>query len=294
MQQIVYTNNVDLNQIFGNGEFSSIIYHDIFDYPLTFKDMIRWKTGPGIKSLLKEATVVQTSGYYYLEGQTPLVLKRTMRMRLAKKKIAIAAKTAKLLSTIPTVKMVGLTGALAMRNTNDDSDIDMMIVTKEKTLWVTRMLAYSLLILFGMKLRKPGNYDQKDKMCLNIWIDERDLVWEKKSQNIFTAHEIAQIEPLYDRGGVYKKLMERNKWIKRYWPNAVQKRYFMKEVTSSIYTSLIILPFTLFEPIARKMQMTYMKKKITRETVTPTKALFHPVDWSSIVIDRLQNRLSIS
>lgn len=294
MQQIVYTNNVDINQIFGNGEFSSIVYHDMFDYPLTFKDMIRWKTGPGIKSLLKEATVVQTSGYYYLEGQKPLVLKRTMRMRLSKKKIAIANKAAKLLSIIPTVKMVGLTGALAMRNTNDDSDIDLMIVTKEGTLWATRILAYLLLRVFGMKLRKPGNNDQKDKMCLNIWIDENDLVWEKTSRNIFTAHEIAQIEPLYDKGGVYKKLMGENKWIKRYWPNAVQKKYFIKRVRSSVYTNLIILPFTLFEPIARKMQMAYMRNKITRETVTPTKALFHPVDWSSIVIDRLQNRLSIS
>ena len=145
-----------------------------------------------------------------------------------------------------------------------------------------------------MKLRKPGNHEQKDKMCLNIWIDEKDLAWKKTSRNIFTAHEIAQIEPLYDRGGVYKKLMEKNKWIKRYWPNAVQKKYFIKKGEGGVYTNLIILPFMLFEPIARKIQMVYMKNKITRETVTPTKALFHPVDWSSIVIDRLQNRLSIS
>ena len=294
MQQIVYINNVDLNQIFGNGEISSIVYHDMFDYPLTFKDMIRWKTGPRIKPLFKEAIIVQTSGYYYLEGQKPLVLKRTMRMRLSKKKIAIANKAAELLSIVPTVKMVALTGALAMRNTNDDSDIDLMIVTEKGTLWATRISAYVLLRVFGMKLRKPNNKDQKDKMCLNIWIDEKDLVWEKTSQNIFTAHEIAQIEPLYDRGEVYRKLMEKNKWIKRYWPNAVQKKYFVKKVRSSVYTNLIILPFMLFEPIARKMQMAYMRNKITREIVTPTKALFHPVDWSSIVIDRLQNKLSIS
>ena len=293
MQQIVYTNNVDLNQVFGNGEFSSIVYHDMFDYPLTFKDMIRWKTGPGIEPLFKEASVVQTSGYYYLEGQTPLVLKRTMRMRLSRNKISIAKKAAKLLSLVPTVKMVGLTGALAMRNTNDDSDIDVMIVTKEGTLWATRITAYLLLKVFGVKMRKPGNHEQKDKMCLNIWIDEKDLGWGKKSQNIFTAHEIAQIEPLYDRGGAYKKLMEKNKWIKRYWPNAVQKKYFIKK-KGSVYANLTILPFILFEPIARKIQMAYMKNKITRETVTPTKALFHPVDWSSIVMDRLQNRLSIS
>ena len=294
MQQIVYTNNVELNQVFGNGEFSSIIYHDMFDYPLTFKDMIRWKTGTGIKPLLKEASVVQSSGYYYLEGQKPLVLKRTMRMRLSKKKIAIANKAARLLSIIPSVKMVGLTGALAMRNTNDDSDIDFMIVTKEGTLWTTRMLAYVLLKAFGMEMRKPGNHNQKDKMCLNIWIDEKDVAWERSSQNIFTAHEIAQIEPLFDRGGVYRNIMEKNKWLKRYWPNAVQKKYFTKKATDNLYSNTFMLPFLLLEPLSRKIQMVYMKNKITRETVTPTKALFHPVDWSSIVVDRLQNRLSIS
>lgn len=294
MQQIVYTNNVEINQIFGNGEFSSIVYHDMFDYPLTFKDMIRWKTGEGIKPLLKEASVVQSSGYYYLEGQKPLVLKRTMRTRLSEKKIAIANKATRLLSKIPTVKMVGLTGALAMRNTNDDSDIDLMVITREGTLWITRMLSYVLLKVFGMKMRKPGSQDQKDKMCLNIWIDETDLFWEKGSQNIFTAHEIAQIEPLFDRGGVYKNVMEKNSWLKRYWPNAVQKRYYTKKFTDNVYSKVFVLPFLLFEPLARSIQMAYMKNKVTRETVTPTKALFHPVDWSSIVMDRLQNRLSIS
>ena len=71
MHQVVHTNDINTNQIFGMGEFSSLIYHDLFDYPLTFKDMIRWKTGSSIKPLITEAVIVQHDGYYFLEGKKP-------------------------------------------------------------------------------------------------------------------------------------------------------------------------------------------------------------------------------
>ena len=294
MQQIIHTNNIDLNQIFGVGEFSSIIYHDMFDYPLTFRDMIRWRTGSRVKPLMQEAVVVQSAGFYHLEGERPLVLKRIMRSRISSKKTVIAKKAAKILSLIPSIKMVGLTGALAMGNACEDSDIDLLIITSRGTLWSTRAVVYALLKTLRMIIRKPGDKNQKDKLCLNIWMDEADLEWDKRSRNIFTAHEIAQIEPLYYSGGIYETLMNSNRWVSKYWPNAVQKKYFENKMNNNLYQRVLVIPLRIFEPITKQVQMLYMKKKVTRETITPTKALFHPIDWSSIVIDRLQNKLLLS
>ena len=261
------------------------IYHDIFDYPLSDTELIRWCIGKKVS--LKETDNIlfkHKSGHYYLDGKEGLVLKRLMHERVSKKKINLARKAAKLLGFLPTVRMVGLTGALAMENANEESDIDLMIITKENTLWITRLLSYLLIFTFGFKVRRFGQKDEKDKLCMNIWLDETRLGWKGK-KNIYTAHEICQTIPLLDRG-VYGKFIAKNTWVKDYWPNAICFRD-SRDVESK--RSLL----SIFETIARKYQLAYMRNKKTREIVGKRVALFHPTDWSEIVLQRLQKHLEI-
>lgn len=264
---------------------SSIIYHDVFDYPLTETELIRWSTGKKVDLKNTDRILFRhKSGHYYLDDKEGLVLKRLMHERASKKKIVLARKAAKLLSFIPSVQMVGLTGALAMNNASEESDIDLMIVTSKNSLWVTRILSYALLLTFGFKVRRFGQKNEKNKLCLNIWLDETSLGWRGK-KNIYTAHEISQTIPLFDRG-VYGKLISENEWIKEYWPNAVGFRGdSQKEAKKSI--------FSIFENIARVFQFNYMSKKRTRETVGKKIALFHPTDWSEIVLGRLDKYLDL-
>ena len=99
-----------------------------------------------------------------------------------KKKLIIARKATNLIAKIPTVKFVGITGALAMNNAGRNSDIDLMIITKNGCLWTTRLISYLLTWLFGFKTRRPKNRLEKDKLCLNMWLDESSLVWDKKTE----------------------------------------------------------------------------------------------------------------
>ena len=125
---------------------------------------------------------------------------------------------------------------------------------------------------------------QKDRLCLNIWLDESNLIW--REGNIYTAHEIAQIVPLANKDRTYEKFLYKNKWILDFWPNAV--RIKPTKILSVKCCSPII---RLLEKIAYRLQYFYMKKKITRETVTPTRAIFHPEDWGQVVLDRLKTHL---
>lgn len=269
-------------------ELASVIYHDIFDYPLTAIDLIRWEVGDKIKVVEAESYLFKAkSGHYYLKGREGIVLRRLMRERSSKKKLKIAEQAAALLSFIPTVKFVGLTGALAMQNANDEADIDFLVVAKKGTLWTTRLTSLVLLKIFNFKVRRFGDTDEKDKLCLNMWLDESDLVF-KKDRNIYTAHEISQISPLYDKDKTYAKLLEKNKWIHDYWPNAAPLRG-QKSVSKKLRKGFVA---KTIEPFLRNLQYKYMEKKITRETVNPTRALFHPVDWSSFVTERLKTKLS--
>jgi len=273
------------------GEKFSIVYHNLFDFPLNFLEIIKWSPHRSFCDYGGNVVkVAHKDGFYYLEGREGLIYKRTLRKRISAKKLEIAKKASRLLSFLPGVKMVGVTGSLAMGNSIDESDIDLMIITKKSSLWTTRIFVHLLICLFGIPRRKPFDKDQKDRLCLNVWLDEGDLVWQKKDRNIYTAHEIGQILPLVNKDKTYEKLLHKNKWILDFWPNSVRISNFESGIWSE-KTKFNILDsiFLVIEKICYWVQIQYMRPKMTREVATATRALFHPQDWGKVVLRRLSS-----
>ena len=281
-----------------NNENVSLIYHNIFDYPLTFAELIKWAVGSGAKDLInalskKDILIKKNGDFYFLQGRDGLIYKRLLREKISDKKLAVAKKAAFYLSKIPTIKMVAVTGALAMRNAGEDADIDLMIVTQKNTLWTTRLFTLLLLDILGLPRRKYGEKNQKDKLCLNIWLDEKDIYWRKR--NIFIAHEICQIIPLVNKDKTYQKFIYKNRWIYDFWPNSVKllgekdikilERSRKYKFISECFNLLVLLTL---EPLSFWLQYQFMKRKITKEKVSKTRALFHPYDWSKAIHARLQ------
>lgn len=271
--------------LLGEKEILSLIYHDIFDYPLTPLELIKWTAGESFKlKNIKDVKIGTQNGFLFINGKEGATLKRIMRKRVSERKIAQARKAAKILSILPTIRMIGISGSLAMNNASEESDIDFLIITKKDTLWTTRLLSVALLKIFGVPRRKYGEKNEKDKLCLNMWLDENDLVWDKKDRNAFTAHEISQIIPLVNKNEIYENFLSKNNWINNYWPNATGVKMGGKK--DKISRRRLIE--SIFEPLARRMQYWYMKEKITREVVTPTRAIFHPVDWGNLISSKLK------
>ncbi len=260
-------------------EVFSVFYHDIFEYPLTFSELIKWtsKNPPEVK-----VKVAYKNGLYFVDRNSSLVYKRESRKRFSQKKIKIAEKASKIIALVPTVRMVGLSGSLAMKNAEEGSDIDIIIITKKGRLWTTRIMVYLILRLLGLPLRDPRSLKQKDRLCLNIWLDESDLGWSKRERNFYTAHEILQIVPLVNKKKTYERFLQKNKWAFNYWPNAVDLRPIED---STLYTKLGNL--NPIESLAYKIQHFYMRSKITREVVKPTRAIFHPNDLSKKIIEKM-------
>ena len=269
----------------------AVFYHDFFDYPLTKEELKRWKTSRNPKYKI-EGLVSQKGDYFFLKGREGIIKKRLQREKFSKSKIKIARAAAECLMKLPTIKMIGITGSLAMMNARKNSDIDLIMITKKDTLWMTRLIAYLLLFIAGFNVRRPKVKNEKDKLCLNIWLDESDLCWQ--NYNIFTAHEVAQIVPIVNKNRTYQRFIFENIWIFRYWPNAAgaARKNYESRITNdgeqspplfSIRNSL----FKFVELLAFKMQYFYMKPKVTREVVTEARAIFHPVDWSGKVLDAL-------
>lgn len=265
-----------------SGQKAAIVYHNVFKYPLSDSDLERWTVGVrGLKEIKMGKSVLIKTGN---------LKSRSIKERIFKKKTLIANRAASLIAKIPTVKLVAVTGALAMKNAEKDSDIDLMIVTKQNNLWLTRLITYFFLTLAGYQLRRPRESIQKDKLCLNIWLDESALSWDPKDRNIYTAHEIAQIIPLVNKDDIYQAFLNKNKWILDYWPRAVKidEVNYQKKGIGKNYV-INTASGNLLEKVAFKFQYFYMRKKITREIISPHKAIFHPNDWGKVVLKKLSS-----
>lgn len=258
----------------------SVFYHSLFDYPLTFSEIVKWL--PKNYGKVKDIEIVNRDNFYFVKGKEGIIYKRNSHERVSKSKIEIARKASKVISIIPFVKMVGLTGSLAMNNAEENGDIDLMIITKSGKLWLTRVLVYSLLTIMNYKIRKPGQDNQKNKLCLNMWIDEESLSWPKRSRNIYTAHELLQIVPLINKGKTYEKFLNKNGWALDFWPNVCRVQNCKNSIKVTKPTKASIL-----EKLSYRIQKQYMRNKITKEEITPKKAIFHPKDLSKEILNKI-------
>lgn len=270
----------------------TVFYHSLFDFPLKKEELKKWLFGKGVNFKSNRIPKVDfKDGFYFLKGKESQIKKRREREKISNFKMQIAIKAAKILSFLPTIKMVGITGSLAMKNTDLNSDIDLMIITKSGFLWITRLLAILILKLAGFKIRKYGDKDARDKLCLNMWLDESDLVWQNK--NLFSAHEIAQVIPLINRDNVYEKFLSYNRWILDFWPNSVSISARFKNEGISFTDNVLFCVFGLFEILAYIFQRLYMRGKITREVVSYRRAIFHPVNLDLLIFKKLKEVLMI-
>lgn len=199
----------------------TLIYADIFDYPLTEAEIRKYLISPKRINQLhiqEDRLIKKKEKYFYLESRQQIVGIRKERKLFSKKKLKIARKVASWLKVIPWIRMVAVSGALAMENSPKDDDIDFLIISAEKRLWLTRLLAVLLTELFGQR-RRPNSLNFKDKICLNMFLDEAHLGLPKSERNLFSSHEICQLKLLWDKGQTYQKFIGQNQWVKKYLAN---------------------------------------------------------------------------
>lgn len=282
----------------------TLAYASIFNYPLTPKEIYYWLIGE--KASFKE---VQTELKDIKLKQN--FKDKKIKEKIALKKWAIAKKASRLLSKIPTILSILVTGNLSMNNSSADDDIDLLIITKTNTLWTTRFFANLLLDLLKQR-RHPADKTYKDKICLNMFLDEDHL--KILDQNIYTSHELLQAKTIYDKNNTYQKFISVNPWAKHYLPNAYEKaknyggaikifraqsseappKAEAKGVSTAKFCCepLIFRAFSIFEPLLSITQKHYMSKKITTEKILPGQLLFHPKNTKGKIIRKYKSLLT--
>ncbi|MBI4058087.1 hypothetical protein HY405_02110 [Candidatus Microgenomates bacterium] len=268
--------------------FWSLAYHDIFDFPLTLGELIHWESN----AVSDRKFLVQKTGeYYHLPRRFSLALIRRDREKQFLGKIKEAKRRAHLLSFVPTIRFIGISGSLAMHNADKGSDIDLFIITTQGTMWITRVVVKILALFLGISLRQPQKSYPHNALCLNLWLDEVHYEIPENLRNIYTAHEVAQVIPLVNKGGTFEAFIVANSWFAEYWPSALP-RFTNKEDNGLHIVRVIVSKFVApLELLVYHLQLRYMQSRRTRELIEPGRAFFHPIDWKDIVLAEFNRRV---
>lgn len=265
-------------------------YSDLFDFPQTKEEikkfLIKKIDGTKLKKILPSSEVFFNSGYYCLKGREKIINIRKKREEESLLKIKKARKVSFFLSKIPSIMLLGISGSVATKNAKKEDDIDLFIITYKNTLWISRFLMILILKVLGI-YRSKGKKEVKDKFCLNMYLTEESMVFKKNKRNLYTAREICQLLPIFQRENSYNNFISKNNWIKEYLPNAP---IFLKKENKKLENCRKSLlgqkVLSLFEIPARNLQIKKIKKNLTKETVSYNFIAFHPKDVMDLIINR--------
>ena len=211
---------------------ATIVYYDGLNYPLTvfetWKYLIRTDyyvenkqtleiTLAEVAKNLHERTlkeyVESHNGFYFLKGQKHLVEKRIANNKTSVGKLNRLMRISKWLRFVPFVRMIGVTGALAMKNAKAKSDLDLLVVLKSGKIWTGRTL-----VTFFLHIFKKRRHNKKiaDRVCLNFFVTDESL--EVITKDLFSASEYMFLFPLYGFS-TYERFQIKNQWIKSMKPS---------------------------------------------------------------------------
>lgn len=274
----------------------TIAYSDIFDYPLTLHEVWTWAIGKPVSLQVVRRSLTKLAGrdisdvtLCFLPGRSGLVSLRNQRAKQTNQKYGKVIHLVKWYRLIPTVDLVGITGGVAMGNADKGDDIDVFFIAKKGTIWISRILVIFMTDLFSQR-RHSGELRLKDRICLNMFLSESKLSLDDRQ--LYTAHEILQMRPLWYRGDTYDRFLQANAWVRDFLPNAWLHRNaglsHRTESPSSFWAAIL----KLLEPLAKSFQLWHMKNRRTTETISDDALRFHPRDTKAFVASELARRLS--
>jgi hypothetical protein len=239
----------------------TVAYADIFDYPLTALEIHRYLTGVRApveavnRALEEDRLFVRIGDYFTLPGREGIVSIRIQREARSRKLLRRAIQFGRILGALPYIRMVALTGSLAVLNVSKLVDFDYMLVTAHGRLWTARAFA----LAFNRLTRLQGF-----TLCPNLIITESMLEWPV--HDLYSARELCQMIPIVGLD-VYSRLMQANQWVESFLPNAFMNSDGLPpkpQERSPALQSLLELP--LRGVLGNRLEAWEMNHKIARFT----------------------------
>lgn len=256
--------NTSLNRLLTSVDehiLRTLIYYDIFNYPLRADEVFRFLgtnhvdeaiVTSRLSNLRDQNLIFQFENFFSLKNNHAPIDRRIKGNSEAEKYLLLAEKKGRLISKFPFVRAVMASGSLSKGYMDEKSDLDFFIVTAPNRLWIARTLLviYKRLFLFN----------SHKYFCVNYFVDEEHLEIEEKNQ--FTATELATVIPLYG-SKQYENLHRVNVWLKEYFPNYTPRSIANVPATKLSWAKRTVEKFLNFF-FGNALEKYFQKKTLSR------------------------------
>ena len=237
----------------------SVVYAALFDYPLTISQLrealigetadeaalMRWYNS----SASLQAAVEYADGYFFPRGRRDLLPIRAEREARSRQMLRELARPLDLLTRMPFVRLVALSGSLAHLNADQDADLDVFVITAPSRVWTVTVSTLLLAHVFGWR----------ERLCLNYVISERAL-WIAPA-DLFSANQIVHLRPVTG-DETYLRFLEANRFVERFYPNFAPRPAAHQRRASPLLERLLDLTVgPLAERICRVLYRTHLKRR---------------------------------
>jgi predicted nucleotidyltransferase len=176
-------------------EYMQFCHAPLIDLPETLSDLIEMKL------------IGRLQGFYFLTGQHHFVdirIERNKRAELWKKKLARAVRV---MSHLPFVEALALTGSLSKGTQDADGDIDFLVLTRPGRSWTFHFFFLATLKFLPKSLKKY--------LCANLILAADKTSIRKKS--LFSATEIVTLRP-QTNSSLWQDFYRENAWTTHFYP----------------------------------------------------------------------------
>ena len=256
--------NIPSQEAVKSSVLRSLIYYDIFNYPLTANELIKFSSvklhdiqsiNNALDDLTQHLLIFKFGEYYSLKNDPSQIERRKNGNSAATDILPKALKRSKFIYKFPFVRSVNISGSLSKNYFDESTDFDFFIIAEKNRIWLCRLL----LTLY----KKIFLFNSRKYFCINYYIDTSDLLIPDK--NLFSAVEIITLKNQTGEA-VYKNFMERNTWVHEYFPNYYPDYQFMEERKIPLIKKIPERLFSgkvgnYFDDVAFRITTGFLKKK---------------------------------
>jgi hypothetical protein len=194
----------------------AVTYAALFDYPLTLTQLRESLAGVAAdettiaawcrQGALLQSAVERRGGLFFPAGRADLIDTRRRREGISHSLLQQDRRILSLVSRMPFVQMVALSGSLAHLNAEGSADVDLFVITQAKRVWLVTVTVLLISKALGWRRR----------LCMNYVVSERHMAMAPA--DLFTANQIIHLRPLFGET-VYKQFLDANPFVARCYPN---------------------------------------------------------------------------
>lgn len=252
---------------------ATITYYDVMDYPMTSFEVWKYLTiisgeeeekyslvdvASELESEKLKRFIKEEKSFYFLKDRIGLVQERIRRNKISEEKYKKLQKMIGWMRFLPYIKMIGASGRMAMKNAEEKSDFDLLVILEQEKMWTGRAIVTLWLQILG--LRRHGK-KIKNRICLNHFITNEFFV---AGQDLFSANDYVFLTPLYGFSQ-WLEFQKKNEWIKKFKPNFFVELENLKKVKQNYFASQIkfflekLFNFDFIEKNLKKWQAQKIK-----------------------------------